>query len=179
MLCRVKDDTRVGTYQAGAAHKVTIVVHHIGTLLVVVSLSFPIRSTRWIESHPIERTMAVNAVFDLILWGGLQSFLIRSFDGFNWAQLAVEISFRVNCIVWSFMVILKKASTVQAVDDVRINELTVSGVPHCASWAARMTTGVIVVVTGALAFLLWLDGEVLEISVKVDRRDRRGSLASE
>ena len=168
----------MSTYQAGAAHKVTIVVHHIGTLLVVINLSFPIRSTRWIESHPIERTMTVNAVFNLILGGGLQSFLVRSFDGFDGAQLAVEIPFRVYCIVWPFMMILIKASTIQAIDDVRIDELTVSGIPHCASWAARVTAGVIVVVTGALAFLLWLDGEVLEISVKANRRDRRGSLAS-
>jgi hypothetical protein len=69
------------TYQAREAGKVAVVVHHVMTLFVVVSLAFLIGVARREVSYPVEGSMSFDGVGDFVFWGSFESLGVGLSEG--------------------------------------------------------------------------------------------------
>lgn len=118
-------------------HEEAVVIHHVRALFVVVRLAIWICRTGRKEGRTIERTVTVQAVDDLVAGGSPKRLFIGFSDCFQRTVPADTVPFRTDSIVWTFMVVRVESHVVQLVDDVRVNQLRVTGIDALRATALR------------------------------------------
>lgn len=155
-----------------ATGKVTMLIHHVGTLFILVDTALAVCSSRGEEGSAIKRTMTVNGVYDSVGRSGLEGLFVGFLQGGDRAELVITVTFGVDCIVGALMVVAIATHVVQTVDDIRKDHTGMSAAPAAAHG------GVGIGVKGVT--LPGFDRVVLKRGREENRRSRRaGALVLE
>lgn len=151
-LLIILDQMIEGTYESRRHPKKVAIFFsdHVGTFVVVVSMTLSVGGSGREESYSVERSVFPKTVGDLIGMSSLESHLVRLLECLDGALLAVSVPFRINGIVWTFVVILEVCDVVQSVDDIWANTAFAAGVMACG----RLATVVLAVAALKIAVTL-------------------------
>lgn len=165
------------TYQARKTNEVPIVVHHIGTLFVIVPVPNLIRLAGRVIGRTVQGTVVLDAVDDSLPGCSLEGFRVGLPQCLDGTGFAGTVPFCVHSIVGPFMVVKTYTRAVQLVDNIRIHQAGVVRVRprHWVAPGARTTAGTLILIVplvGNSSPPFWLHGLVLEMAGEVDRRHR-------
>lgn len=131
--------------------------------------------TRWVESGAIQGPAVADTVDDPLARSRSEGLLVRLTDGLERAHPAIPVPLPANSIVRALMVVHEVAHVVHPVDDIRIDQARIWGIPSRLRVTPRAGASglvLVVLVVGTRPVFCGVHWVVLQCAREVDGRHR-------